>query len=79
MSKDPEIRSHQWKAIRRAILVRDNYTCYVCLGRANSVDHIVPRNMGGTNHFDNLRACCTRCNSGKGNRAPAVPITSRVW
>jgi 5-methylcytosine-specific restriction endonuclease McrA len=79
MGRDPELQNRQWRAIRRAVLVRDRYTCYVCLGRANSVDHVIPRSMGGSHHLDNLRACCSKCNSTKGERAPAVPIPSRVW
>lgn len=79
MGRDPEVQNRQWRAIRRAVLIRDAYTCYVCLGRANTVDHIIPRIAGGTHQLDNLRACCARHNSEKGNRAPAVPIPSRDW
>jgi 5-methylcytosine-specific restriction endonuclease McrA len=79
MSRDPELRTRQWREIRKAVLVRDSYTCYVCQCKANTVDHIIPRVLGGTHSMDNLRACCLRHNSEKGNRAPAVPITSRVW
>lgn len=79
MGRDPEIQNRQWRAIRRAVLVRDSYTCYVCLGRANTVDHLIPRAMGGSHHMDNLRACCAKHNAAKGDRPPAVPFPSRVW
>jgi ATP adenylyltransferase len=29
------------------------------------VDHIVPRNQGGSDDFSNLQALCFRCNAGK--------------
>ncbi len=33
--------------------------------RALDVDHIVPRNQGGTGDLTNLQALCFRCNAGK--------------
>ena len=27
-----------------------------------SVQHVLPKRRGGTNHRDNLRLCCVRCN-----------------
>jgi ATP adenylyltransferase len=36
--------------------------------RALEVDHIVPRNRGGTDDLDNLQALCYRCNSMKRDR-----------
>jgi hypothetical protein len=33
--------------------------------RALEVDHIVPRNHGGSNELSNLQALCFRCNAGK--------------
>ena len=34
-----------------------------------TVDHIVARSRGGTDHFDNLQLLCAACNSLKGNRS----------
>ena len=34
-----------------------------------TVDHIVPRSRGGTDHPDNLQLLCAACNSLKGNRS----------
>lgn len=79
MHSDPELKTTWWRRVRLVVLMRDRFTCYQCLGKANTVDHIVPRIMGGTHHPSNLRACCSKCNSAKGDRAPAVPIPSRVW
>lgn len=33
-----------------------------------TVEHIVPRNHGGTDALDNLAIACARCNFGKGHR-----------
>ena len=33
-----------------------------------SIDHIIPRYMGGTNNKKNLRCLCTKCNIKKGVR-----------
>lgn len=33
-----------------------------------TVDHIIPRSRGGTDHADNLQLLCAACNSLKGNR-----------
>ncbi|MFO8237528.1 MAG: HNH endonuclease signature motif containing protein [Prochlorococcaceae cyanobacterium] len=33
------------------------------------MDHIVPRNQGGSDDLSNLQALCVRCNAGKRRRA----------
>ncbi len=57
---------------RKNLLVRDNYTCQYC-GRKNSpltIDHIIPRERGGKNTWENLVMACIQCNLMKGNRTP---------
>ena len=52
-----------WAKTRLRILERDSYLCGICgLPGANSVDHIVPRFQGGTEHDYNLRAAHLTCN-----------------
>jgi 5-methylcytosine-specific restriction endonuclease McrA len=58
------------KLSRREIFRRDNYTCQYC-GRRDiplTVDHVIPRHMGGPHHWTNLVAACSACNHRKGGR-----------
>ncbi len=53
---------------RKAIMARDNYQCQYCgrKDRALTLDHVIPRTRGGQTTWDNLVACCQRCNGRKG-------------
>lgn len=55
---------------KSAIKARDG-RCAYCGGRAETVDHIVPRSRGGRMTWDNAVAACVRCNHRKSNRTPA--------
>ncbi len=69
----------QWRKIRQRILQRDGYTCQMCGGEGNSVDHILPRLSGGSDDEWNLQTLCGSCNSSKGGRffsnTPTLTIT----
>ena len=55
---------------KREVLRRDNYTCQYC-GKSGShltVDHVLPRHLGGRHSWDNLVAACPSCNHHKGGR-----------
>lgn len=39
-----------------------------------TVEHILPRNHGGTDAIDNLALACAGCNQGKGSRLDHRPI-----
>ncbi|WP_425566391.1 HNH endonuclease [Nonomuraea roseoviolacea] len=59
-----------WSTIRRRILRRDGYACYVCGEDATEVDHIDP----GDNHDpSNLGAICARCHLAKTLRERQSP------
>ena len=66
---------HQTRALsRKNILMRDRYTCQYC-GRTLpsselTLDHVIPRSRSGETAWDNLVACCHRCNNVKGDRTP---------
>ena len=55
---------------RRGVLRRDRHLCAYCGTTAGTVDHVLPRSRGGGDTWENLVACCLRCNSLKGNRTP---------
>lgn len=58
---------------RKNILKRDGHRCAYCGKKVSelTLDHILPRSRGGEDTWDNLVACCLRCNNKKGNRTPA--------
>ncbi len=61
---------------RNNILMRDRYTCQYCgLVKKPSdltIDHVMPRSLGGESYWENLVAACKKCNSKKGNRTPEM-------
>lgn len=73
------LRSHikrpmpQLKLSRRSIFARDNYTCQYCGHRGPdlTVDHVVPRRLGGPTSWENLVCCCKKCNTRKGDKTLA--------
>jgi 5-methylcytosine-specific restriction endonuclease McrA len=67
MVKRPHPTVHLTK---REILRRDEYTCQYCGQHTTSltVDHVVPRRLGGRHSWDNLVAACPNCNHRKGGR-----------
>lgn len=62
----------QLRLSRHSVLARDGYTCQYCgsKGRELTIDHVVPRWMGGPHSWDNLVACCRKCNLKKGDKTP---------
>ena len=55
---------------RKNILLRDHSCCQYCgkqfAPSELTLDHVVPRSRGGESAWDNLVACCKRCNHRKG-------------
>jgi len=60
----------QIRLTKREILRRDEFTCQYCGNHTLylTIDHIVPRRLGGTHTWDNLVAACPPCNHRKGSR-----------
>lgn len=55
---------------RRGVLRRDNQHCAYCGGTATTIDHVLPRSRGGADSWENLVACCLKCNNLKSDRTP---------
>ena len=59
---------------RRNIFARDRNHCQYCGKRFPttelSLDHVIPRTMGGKATWDNIVCACTNCNVKKGGRTP---------
>ena len=54
---------------RRNILKRDHFTCQYCHKHKSplTIDHVVPKNRGGEDAWENLVAACSKCNTKKGD------------
>ncbi len=53
------------KKIREAVFERDKYKCLKCDNKTRShltINHIVPRVVGGSNKTENLETLCAKCN-----------------
>lgn len=62
----------QLRLSRHSVLARDRYTCQYCgiRGKDLTIDHVVPKWAGGPHTWDNLVACCRRCNLKKADKTP---------
>ena len=61
-------------ASKNNILIRDRFSCQYCgkplKSQEVTLDHIVPKSRGGESNWENLAACCPKCNVLKGSRLP---------
>lgn len=62
----------QRKLTKLEVFNRDRYTCQYC-GRQTkelTLDHIIPRRLGGEHNWENVVSACKVCNRRKGGRTP---------
>lgn len=55
---------------RRGVMRRDAHRCAYCGRAATTIDHVQPRSRGGADSWENLVACCLKCNNLKSDRTP---------
>jgi 5-methylcytosine-specific restriction endonuclease McrA len=74
---------------KKNILKRDAYTCQYCgrnSGERMTIDHVMPKSLGGRTVWENVVSACRACNLKKGNktleesrmcllRRPAKPVS----
>lgn len=56
---------------KKNILKRDAYTCQYCGrngGERMTIDHIIPKSLGGRTVWENVVSACRACNLRKGNK-----------
>jgi 5-methylcytosine-specific restriction endonuclease McrA len=64
-------RSRMIPLTRRGVLRRDNHRCAYCNRSANTIDHVQPKSRGGQDTWENLVACCLKCNNLKSDKTLA--------
>lgn len=59
---------------RRNLFARDHNHCQYCGKRFStkelSLDHVIPRSLGGKSTWENMVCACVKCNTRKGNCTP---------
>jgi len=55
---------------RKEVFRRDNFTCQYCSSSSKelTIDHIIPRHLGGEHNWTNVVTACSVCNHRKGGR-----------
>jgi len=66
--------SYPWnlQLSKQNVIRRDRGICQYC-GKSEgpmTVDHVIPRSLGGDDEWQNLVCACSDCNNRKGNRTP---------
>ena len=58
------------KLNKQEVFRRDNHTCQYCGTRPQrpTLDHVIPRHLGGEHSWENLVTACPACNHRKGGR-----------
>lgn len=57
---------------RKNIFTRDGNRCQYCKTSRGplTLDHVIPKTMGGDDTWENLVCACAKCNNKKGDRTP---------
>ena len=72
LERDPPLGNGRKKRIKRELLTKDPH-CHWCgaelVAATATIDHVIPRDQGGSNRLDNLVIACEPCNGQRGNKA----------
>jgi len=62
----------QRKLNKFEVFNRDKYICQYCgrQVRELTLDHVIPRRLGGEHSWENIASACKVCNRGKGGHTP---------
>ncbi len=71
-SPDPYRMFDRQKFTKRHLFIRDNYECQYCLkplkDKELTIDHILPKSLGGKTSYLNCVVSCKSCNLWKGSK-----------
>jgi len=74
LTKYDRLPQRDIKFSRENIFARDDHICQYCGKKFKreslTIDHVIPKCRGGTNHWNNTVASCKKCNNLKGDRTP---------
>ncbi len=70
-----ELQKQQgFKFSRNNIFKRDNFYCLYCGAQFKesklTIDHVIPKSLGGDTSWENIVSCCKDCNKLKSNKTP---------
>ncbi|MCO4755332.1 MAG: HNH endonuclease [Bacteriovoracaceae bacterium] len=64
----------QVKFSRSNVFYRDKFLCQYCTKKFEAseltLDHVMPKSRGGKTSWENIVACCRKCNNSKADRTP---------
>jgi hypothetical protein len=76
------MKSKQKKSRKQQLDKKDGSCCWWCgkdlAPSEQTLEHMIPRSMGGGNNLENLRIACRQCNSSRRNN-PFPPNYSVSW
>lgn len=84
MTHDNAAPKNVTKRLRFEIFRRDGFRCRYCglpaaeTGEGLTIDHVIPKALGGTNEPGNLVTACKDCNSGKTSSGPDEAHVAQV-
>lgn len=70
-SRRKKLSLSQRRRLYKQVYKKYKTECYICgvklRNDSKTIDHVQPLSLWGTNDIANLRPCCKKCNSKKGN------------